>query len=86
MIKSRIVLELGNCLNKLQRVQNAAARLITGTVKFSRITPMLRSLYWLPIKQRVRFKMLILVFKAINGLSPNYISNLVLCPSKHFMP
>ena len=86
MIKSRIVLELDNCLNKLQRVQNAAARLITGTAKFSRITPMLRSLHWLPIKQRVRFKMLILVFKAINGLSPNYISNLVLCPSKHFMP
>ena len=93
MIKSRIdycnSLLCGlpdNCLNKLQRVQNAAARLITGTAKFSRITPMLRSLHWLPIKQRVRFKMLILVFKAINGLSPNYISNLGLCPSKHFMP
>ena len=59
-----------NCLNKLQRVQNAAARLITGTAKLSHITPMLRSLHWLPIKQRVQFKMLILVFKAINGLSP----------------
>ena len=50
---------------------------------------MLRSLHsvWLPIKQRVQFKMLILVFKAINGLSPNCISNLVnnLCPSKYFL-
>ena len=40
-----------NSLNKLQRVQNAAARLITGTAKFSHITPVLRSLHWLPIKQ-----------------------------------
>ena len=29
-------------------------------------------LHWLPIKQRVQFKMLILIFKAINGLAPNY--------------
>ena len=76
-----------NSLNKLQRVQNAAARLITGTAKFSHITPVLRSLHWLPIKQRVQFKILILIFKAINGLAPNYISNLVniLCPSKYLL-
>ena len=77
-----------NSLNKLQRVQNAAARLITGTAKFSHITPVLRTLHWLPIKQRVQFKMLIFVFKAINGLAPNYISNLVnilLCPSKYLL-
>ena len=43
--------------------------------------------HWIPIKQRVQFKMSILVFKAINGLAPNYISNLVniLCPSKYFL-
>ena len=65
-----------NSLNKLQRVQNAAARLITGTAKFSHITPVLRSLHWLPIKQRVP-----------SGLAPNYISNLVniLCPSKYLL-
>ena len=61
--------------------------LITGTAKFSHITPVLRTLHWLPIKQRVQFKMLILIFKAINGLAPNYISNLVniLCPSKYLL-
>ena len=76
-----------NSLNKLQRVQNAAAWLITGTAKFSHITLVLRTLHWLPIKQRVQFKMLILVFKAINGLPLNYISNLVniLCPSKYLL-
>ena len=63
-----------NSWNKLQWVQNAAARLITGTAKFSHITPVLRSLHWLPIKQRVQFKMLILIFTAINGLAPNYIT------------
>ena len=78
---------LDNSLNKLQRVQNAADWLITGTAKFSHITQVLRTLHWLPIKQRVQFKMLILVFKAINGLAPNYISNLVyiLCPSKYLL-
>ena len=76
-----------NSSNKLRRVQNAAARLITETAKFSHITPVLRSLHWLPIKQRVQFKLLILVFKAINGLARNYISNLVniLRPSKHLL-
>ena len=72
--------------HKLQRVQNAVARLTTGTAKFSHITPVLRTFHWLPIKQRVQFKMLILVFKAINGLAPNYITNLVnICPSKYLL-
>ena len=44
-----------NSLNKLQRVQNAAARLITGTAKFSHISPVLRTLHWLTITQRVQF-------------------------------
>ena len=76
-----------NSLNKLRWVQNAAARLITGTAKFSHITPVLRTLHWLPIKQRVQFKVLILVFKAINGLAPNYVINLVniLCPGKYLL-
>ena len=76
-----------NSLNKRQRVQNADVRPITGTAKFSHITPVLRSLRWLPIKQRVQFKMLILVFIAINGLSPNCISNLlsILCPCKYLL-
>ena len=72
--------------HKLQRVQNAAAWLTTGTAKFSHITPVLRTFHWLPIKQRVQFKMLILVFKTINGLAPNYITNLVnICPSKYLL-
>ena len=62
-------------------------RKVSEMQMFSHITPVLRSPHWLPIKQRVQFKMLILVFKAINGLSPNYISNLVniLSPTKYLI-
>ena len=45
-------------IQKLQRQQNAAARLITRTQKFDHITPVLINLHWLPIEHRVIFKLL----------------------------
>ena len=45
-------------LNKLQRVQNAAARLICIISRFDHITPNLIELHWLPIKYRINFKIL----------------------------
>ena len=70
---------------KLQRVQNAAARLITNTSGNDHITPVLRSLHWLPVKERMTFKILTLSFKAIHGLAPDYIQSLVTlqCPSRY---
>ena len=47
-------------INKLQRVQNAAARLICSTPRFSHVTPVLFSLHWLPVKFRIDFKILLL--------------------------
>lgn len=64
-------------LSRLQLVQNAAARLLTGTKKREHITPVLCSLHWLPVKFRIDFKILLVVFKALHNLSPNYISNLI---------
>ena len=64
-------------INKLQRVQNAAARLICSTPRFSHVTPVLFSLHWLPVKFRIDFKILIITFKAIHGQAPDYICNLV---------
>ena len=58
---------------KLQRVQNAAARLIMDIGKYSHITPVLYELHWLPVQARIHFKILLLAFKAIHGLAP-YIS------------
>jgi hypothetical protein len=45
-------------LIKLERVQNAAARLVTSTRKYDHITPILRELHWLPVKFRIHFKLL----------------------------
>ena len=65
---------IGRLLDKLQLLQNAAARLVTGTRKFDRITPVMRELHWLPVRQRIRFKIAILVFEHLHGLAPAYLS------------
>ena len=64
-------------LHKLQRVQNMAARMITGTRKRDHITPVLKSLHWLPVEQRIKFKVLLMTFKALRGLAPSYIGDLL---------
>lgn len=62
----------------LQLVQNAAARLLTGVRKRDHITPVLQSLHWLPVKFRIDFKILLFVYKALSGLAPQYISDLII--------
>uniref|UniRef100_A0A670IWM0 Reverse transcriptase domain-containing protein n=1 Tax=Podarcis muralis TaxID=64176 RepID=A0A670IWM0_PODMU len=57
---------------KLQRMQNAAARLLTGSLPWEHIHPVLFKLHWLPVEYRVRFKVLLLTFKALHGLGPSY--------------
>ena len=53
-------------IKKLQLVQNSAARLITCSRKYDHTTPLLIQLHWLPITQRIWFKVLLLTFKAIH--------------------
>ena len=64
-------------INKLQRVQNAAARLIACTRKFDPVTLIKKNLHWLPVKQRIVFKIIILCFKALYGKAPEYMQQLV---------
>jgi hypothetical protein len=64
-------------LQKLQRVQNAAARMVTRQPKHCHITPLLAELHWLPVTQRIQFKVILMVFKALNNLAPEYISDLL---------
>ena len=52
-------------LRRLQLVQNAAARLLTGTKKREHISPVLASLHWLPVRFRIDFKILMFVFKIL---------------------
>ena len=64
-------------LDKLQRVQNTAARLITGTKQYDRIKPALQKQHWLPVESRIIFKVIIITFKILDGLSPTYLSSLL---------
>ena len=59
--------------DRLQLVQNAAARVLTKTKMREHITPVLASLHWLPVVFRIDFKVLLLVYKALNGLAPPYL-------------
>ncbi|XP_075933638.1 uncharacterized protein LOC142933414 [Anarhichas minor] len=59
-------------LNKLQYVQNSAARLLTSTRRYKHITPVLHDLHWLPVKYRIDFKILLTTYKALNNLAPPY--------------
>ena len=62
---------------KLQRIQHAAARLVTGTPRFCHVTPLLLHLHWLPISYRIKFKILLLTFKCLYGQAPNYLIDLI---------
>ena len=64
-------------IQKLQKVQNYCARLIYRKKKRTRTTPLLRDLHWLPLLYRIKFKVLLLTFKCINGLAPKYLSSLL---------
>ena len=61
---------------RLERVQHAAARLITKSHKHDHVTPLLRELHWLPIEHRIKFKILLLAYKSLNGKGPVYLKDL----------
>ena len=52
-----------NQIEKLQRVQNCAARLVVNATRHDHITPVLRDLHWLPVEQRIIFKILLFTSK-----------------------
>ncbi len=69
-------------INKLQMFQNAAARVLTRTRKYDHISLVLSTLHWLPIKHCIDFKILLITYKALNGLAPQYLSELL----SHYSP
>ena len=84
LISSRLDFSNGVLINlpeyqiqRLQRLQNSAARLITLTRRSSHITPILHSLHWLPVQQRIVFKILIMVFRCLHNIAPTYLQELV---------
>ncbi|KAI4892244.1 hypothetical protein NFI96_029210, partial [Prochilodus magdalenae] len=61
----------------LTYIQNSAARVLVGTKKSAHITSILLQLHWLPVTERIRYKILLLTFKALHGLPPTYLSALL---------
>ena len=64
-----------DCL-RIRYTSYTAARIVTLTRKYDRFTPVLQSLHWLPVKYRIIFKILLLVYKSLNGLAPTHIADL----------
>ena len=71
-------------VKKLQHIQNTAARLVVRAKRHSHITPILHQLHWLAVEDRIVFKVLLITFKALHGIIPSYISEMIVnyCPSR----
>jgi hypothetical protein len=70
----------GSLIAKLQRVQNRAVRLVLGIGgKRVSISELRRNeLHWLPVKDRIVFKILMITYKSLNGLAPSYVKDLLM--------
>ena len=64
-------------LHKLQLIQNSAARVVQRVPKREHITPVLKSLHWLPIVARIDFKIALLTYKILHGAGPAYLGDLI---------
>ena len=64
-------------LDQLQCVQNIAAKIVLGKGRYDSSTRCLAELHWLPIQQRIEFKIITLVHKSLHGLAPQYLVNLL---------
>jgi len=61
-------------MGRLQSVQNAAARLITGVRRCEHIMPALRQLHWLPVRRRVDIKISTIVYRWLAGIARVYLA------------
>ena len=66
-----------NRLAKMQRLQNARARMITRTSRRSHITPVVKELRWLPVHRRIQYKIMPQTFRAVHHQAPDYLSDLL---------
>ena len=64
-------------LTHLQRLQNKAARLVLSCGRDQSSTDLFRELHWLPVKQRIIYKLMLYIYKALNDMAPCYISAVV---------
>ena len=62
-----------NTIRKMQHIQNMCAHLVPRRTKWDSATACLASLHWLPIKQRIKFKLCMLTYKLLNNKGPTYL-------------
>lgn len=67
-------------IKRLQCIQNSLARVVTKKPLMTSSIPLLRSLHWLPIKFRIKFKICLLTYNTLNEKQPGYL-NAILTPS-----
>ena len=63
-------------ITRVARLQNRGARVLTGARRYSRVTPLYRKLNWKTFSERVTFHKAVLVYKSLNGLTPDYLTTL----------
>ena len=73
-----------NRLDRLQRVQNNAARLVLGRRGRDHAKPLLRSLHWLPVRARIEYKISTLCYRSRDSSAPAYFSDLSTFPLSAF--
>ena len=64
-------------ITRLQQIQNSLARAVVKAPKSSHIIPVLRSLHWLKINERIEYKLLSLTYKVLTTTQPSYLYNLI---------
>src|ERR1700743_160393 len=62
---------------KLQRVQNALARVVSGARRRDHIRPVLKELHWLPLTQRVEYKVAVITHKVLSTRQPQYLADII---------
>jgi hypothetical protein len=62
---------------RLQKVQNAAARVVSRAAFREHISPILNDLHWLPVCQRINYKIILLTYKTVHGCGPSYLRECV---------
>ncbi len=66
-----------NTIKPLQKIQNAAARLVFNEPKRAHVTPLFVSLHWLPVAAHIQFKTLMLAYRTTTGSAPTYFHSLL---------
>ena len=61
-------------MNSIQSIQNFACRIVTGTGKYDQVTPILKELKWLPVREYLYFRHAVMVYKCMTGNAPGYIA------------